>query len=191
MSRRLSPDEQRLWAKIAATAKPLKGKQAPAAPVARTATDLASRPDPAASPAPAKTPAKRRAPHPVLNGRLADPPAPPVLAEISGDKRVRRGRVEVDARIDLHGHTQMQARGALKGFLVHLRERGGRVGLVITGKGDPRLRAYGHDAPGVLRRMLPEWLSEPDLRAMVSGYASAHPRHGGAGAYYVFVKRRD
>jgi DNA-nicking Smr family endonuclease len=104
----------------------------------------------------------------------------------SGEKRVRRGRVEIDGRVDLHGMTQTQAHAALSAFLVRLHARGGRCGLVITGKG----RADGGSGEGVLRRRLPEWLAEPDLAGLSAGYAPAHARHGGDGAWYVFVKRR-
>jgi DNA-nicking Smr family endonuclease len=83
--------------------------------------------------------------------------------------------------------TQHQARAALAAFLRRLHARGGRCGLVITGKG----RSAGGAGEGVLRRRLPEWLAEPDLAALGAGYAPAHRRHGGEGAWYVFVKRRD
>lgn len=114
------------------------------------------------------------------------------------DKRVRRGRVEVESRIDLHGMTQSHARNALLGFLIQAWNRGDRAVLVITGKGvNPHIHDQrrfepwdpgARDLPGVLRRALPRWLVEPDFSAIVSGYASAHARHGGAGAWYVFLK---
>jgi len=43
---------------------------------------------------------------------------------------------------------------------------------------------------GVLRRRLPEWLRDPDIAPMTTGYASAHRRHGGDGAWYVFLRQR-
>lgn len=110
------------------------------------------------------------------------PAKTPAPAERSGEKRVRRGRVEIDGKIDLHGMTQVEARAALARFLGRLAAKDGRCGLVITGKG----RAGGE---GVLRRRLPEWLAEPDLAALSTGYAPAHVRHGGDGAWYVFVRR--
>jgi DNA-nicking Smr family endonuclease len=102
---------------------------------------------------------------------------------VSGEKRVRRGRLEIDGRLDLHGLTQDEARAALSGFLERLSASGGRCGLVITGKG----RSGGE---GVLRRRLPEWLGEPGLARLVSGYAPAHARHGGDGAWYLFIRTR-
>jgi DNA-nicking Smr family endonuclease len=41
----------------------------------------------------------------------------------------------------------------------------------------------------VLKRMFPTWLAASAIRPLVSGYAPAHRSHGGAGAFYVFIKR--
>lgn len=98
---------------------------------------------------------------------------------LSADKTVRRGRVDIDSRIDLHGLTQVEARDALAHAVMRRSKRGGGCLLVITGKG-PRLE-------GVLRAQLPQWLSEPDLRPHITTFAPAHARHGGAGAWYVFL----
>jgi DNA-nicking Smr family endonuclease len=131
---------------------------------------------------PARADAKPRALPPGL-ARFAAQTTPKGPEERSNEKRVRRGRVEIDGRLDLHGMTQDQARAALAAFLKRLQANDGRCGLVITGKG----RAGGE---GVLRRRFPEWLAERELAALSSGYAQAHARHGGEGAWYVFVKRK-
>lgn len=102
-------------------------------------------------------------------------------ADRGGEKRVRRGRVELDATLDLHGHTQVSARAALARHILHACAHGARAVIVVTGS--------GRAGDGVLKRRLPEWLSEPDLRAQVTGFAQAHRKHGGGGAYYVFLKR--
>lgn len=99
---------------------------------------------------------------------------------LSEDKMVRRGRVAIDARIDLHGLTQVEARSALGHAVMRTAKRGGQCLLVITGKG---LRLEG-----VLRAQLPRWLSEPDLRPHITTFAPAHARHGGTGAWYVFLR---
>jgi DNA-nicking Smr family endonuclease len=81
----------------------------------------------------------------------------------------------------LHGHTQESARNALARFLQAAQARGDRTVIVITG--------VGRSGEGVLKQRVPEWLAERDLRALTSGFAQAHRTHGGAGAYYVFLKR--
>lgn len=110
------------------------------------------------------------------------PPAPkkPALPEDRGnEKRPRRGKLDIDAVFDLHGYTQDRARAALASFIAIQRENGARVVLVITGKS------------GVLRQRLPDWLGLGDFRPHLAGYAQAHRRHGGEGAWYVFLKRAE
>jgi DNA-nicking Smr family endonuclease len=169
----LKPEERRIWAKVAATVTPRPGRAAPDA----------GPPEPPARRKVAPPPVKTRTEAPGL-ARFAAEAARGGPQDRSGERRVRRGQVEIDARLDLHGMTQIQARAALAAFLARLRSRGGRGALVITGKGRP-------GAEGVLRRRLPEWLAQPDLAALSAGYAPAHARHGGEGAWYVFVRRRD
>jgi DNA-nicking Smr family endonuclease len=93
---------------------------------------------------------------------------------------VRRGQHEIDARLDLHGHTQDTAHRELVEFLLRQAGQGARCVLVITGKG--RLGV------GILRSRLFDWIADPELRPFIAGYAEAHPRHGGAGATYVFLR---
>ena len=115
-------------------------------------------------------------------------------------QRLARGKVEYEARLDLHGLSVEVARLALLRFLAESAAQGRRLVLVITGKGAApfarhTLHGASHfDTPerqGRLRRKLPEWLAEDDLRAYVAGYQPAHPRHGGGGAFYVRIRRSD
>lgn len=99
------------------------------------------------------------------------------------DKKLKRGQMDIDARLDLHGHTRDAAHEALRGFITRESERGSRCVIVITGKG----RA---DAPGVLRAAVPQWLSERPLSDYVLRFYTAQPRDGGAGALYVLLRRR-
>lgn len=105
------------------------------------------------------------------------------LADRSPEKRIRRGRVAVGGRLDLHGMTQTEAQAALTRFVAHHRADGARCVLVVTGKGG---RAGMGD--GVLKQRLPDWLA--GLREDVGGYAAAHAKHGGGGAWYVFLRVR-
>jgi DNA-nicking Smr family endonuclease len=117
---------------------------------------------------------------------LARPPNPKtssILNDRGAEKRVRRGRVEIGGTLDLHGHNQDTGRAALARFLQAAQARSARTVIVITG--------MGRGGQGVLKRRVPEWLAERDLRTLVSGFAQAHRTHGGEGAYYVFLKRGD
>ena len=102
-------------------------------------------------------------------------PAPPIGGH--ADAHLRRGRIEPEARIDLHGLTQDGAYRALLRFLVSAQADGLKLVLVITGKG------------GVLRAQLPLWLGQAEIAALVAGMSEAHVKHGGGGAYYVLVRR--
>lgn len=103
--------------------------------------------------------------------------------QIAKDKRVRRGKITIDRKIDLHDLTQDAALASLTRHLYTSSERGYHCVLVVTGKGGVHLG-------GVLRSMLPIWLSSTQLRPLISRYAPAHLRHGGSGAWYVFLKQR-
>lgn len=129
---------------------------------------------------------------PRLDGLAPAVPAPPTLAPIDDrtKRRLVRGSVPIDERIDLHGLTQEAAHSALRHFLVAARSRGARIVLVITGKGKSGSALEVHDR-GVLRRAVPHWLGDPTLRPLVVGFEEAHLAHGGAGAIYVRLRRFD
>lgn len=99
-------------------------------------------------------------------------------------KKIAKGRLQLEARIDLHGLVQSEAHAMLLGFLVHAHERGLRHVLVITGKGS----SMGSE--GALKRAVPLWFSKPEFRFLISGYETASRGHGGEGALYVRLARR-
>lgn len=164
--RELTPEEKRLWRRVAASVRSRRAQGA-AAPVSEAG----------ATPAPGRQAAWPRLHSPAPRaGALSAPPP-----DRAREKRVRRGRVEIGATLDLHGHTLQSGRNALARFLRAAQARGERTVIVVTG--------VGRGGEGVLRRSLPEWLGQADIRPLTSGYAQAHRAHGGAGAFYVFIKR--
>lgn len=112
----------------------------------------------------------------------------PPLAPLGRRERAKlsRGRNEIDARLDLHGMTQVRAHHALFGFLQQARREGLTFVLVITGKGKV---GSAESERGVLRRQVPQWLSLPEFRSLVVGFEEAHVGHGGEGALYVRIRR--
>lgn len=100
-------------------------------------------------------------------------------------QRLRKGRLPIDDRLDLHGMTQARAHQALKRFIHSASETGNRCVLIITGKGS---RPDG--GVGVLRSMVPRWLNEGPIRDKVLTFRPAHVQHGGDGALYVMLRRR-
>lgn len=131
---------------------------------------------------------------------LANPHPPPVLPrsplpelthghapglERQMSSRLKKGRVVIEGRIDLHGHSQDQARRALDAFIAGAAAAGRRCVLVITGKGSGR-----DDGTGVLRRVVPWWLNVAPNRERVLAFSYAAPRDGGEGALYVLLRRQ-
>lgn len=105
--------------------------------------------------------------------------------------RLKRGKLRPDARIDLHGMTLAQAHPVLVRFLSDAHARQIRLVLVITGKGKDRDDGGPMPVPrGVLRHQVPHWLQTGPLRPIVLQVTQAHFRHGGEGAYYVYLRRQ-
>lgn len=173
MSRRtLSPEEARAWARVAASVKPIGRKAEDLADLKAALGDGAADPPPAPQEA-----SVSKAPKP----KKPKEPGPP--SERSREKKVRRGKLLLAAQFDLHGHTQASAARALPAFLGDQQADGARCVLVITGK--------GREGQGILRRNFLIWLESPAARRLVSGYAESHPKHGGSGAFYVFLRKAD
>lgn len=164
--RELTGEEKKLWRRVASTVKSRRPRAAEPEEV--------EEPTPRA---PVRATAKAAPPPPAVRKAAATPPP----ANRSGEKRVRRGKLEIGASLDLHGHTQDSARAAVIRFLRLSQARGDTAVIIVTG--------VGRGGEGVLKRRLPEWLHERDIRPLTSGFAPAHRSHGGAGAFYVFIKR--
>ncbi|BCW87055.1 Endonuclease MutS2 [Alphaproteobacteria bacterium SO-S41] len=179
MTRRLTPEEKELWDHVAAGVKPRRR---------RVSTPVVP-PAPAAQPNAAK-PAKRRtvvlkpAAKPEPATALRPAPDPFDLTGLDGKRatRLRKGELEIEGRIDLHGLTLDPAHAALNDFIAAARGSNKRVVLVITGKGEGE--------GGALKRLVPMWLREAPLASWIAALSPAHARHGGAGAIYVYLRRR-
>jgi DNA-nicking Smr family endonuclease len=111
------------------------------------------------------------------------------------EERVRRGLISPDARLDLHGFTVRDAHHALLLFLRSAQTRRHRLVLVVTGKGArvapdaPFDMELNYRSRGVLKAVVPRWLREPSFAAIVAGVRSAHVRHGGEGALYIYLRK--
>ena len=192
--RHLSPEERALWDRVARTAEPMRPARSDAAeaPPSRPPEREPSAPP---APAPPRLRIGEKVDHrgsddliPGLTQRLAQAP---VRMDAGLRKRMSRGKLAPEGRIDLHGMTLGEAHSALTGFILMSRTMDRRLVLVITGKG--RERDEGGPMParqGALRHQVPDWLRLPPLGDAVLQVAPAHRRHGGDGAYYVYLRRR-
>jgi DNA-nicking Smr family endonuclease len=107
-------------------------------------------------------------------------------------RQLDKGKLEVEAHLDLHGMRQRDAHAQLRRFLKTAQARGLKHVLVITGKGADQAASksfYEEDERGVLRNAVPHWLSEPDFAALVVSFSPAPRRLGGEGALYVRLRR--
>jgi len=104
-------------------------------------------------------------------------------------RRLMRGQLPIDATLDLHGLRQSEAHAVLCRFVAARHARGDRTILVITGKGLKKTGYGSIEQRGVLRTMLPIWLSEPVLAPLIAGWEVSAQAHGGEGAYYVRLRR--
>ncbi|MHA6299517.1 Smr/MutS family protein [Devosia sp. CAU 1758] len=189
-SKRL-PHDFHLWTSVAATVEPLRRK-------GLMRLGSGTLPQPEGDPEPVvKAPPKPLKPgRPFLPPYQAPTSARAGVADRSVDpaihKKVRRGHIDIDGKIDLHGMTQTEARETLRRYIGARAARGDRTILVITGKGVRTDNDYiaAMTERGILRTMLPIWLSEPGLSHLVSGWSLAARSHGGEGAWYVRLRRQ-
>jgi DNA-nicking Smr family endonuclease len=197
--RHVTPDEAALWSSTTLSVKRVKVKPrvvTHAAEPARAATDPA--PSPPAGPEPARAKRRSSAPAKIAPARAAaapDPAVPVAEFERRAFRKVATGKVRIDATLDLHGLQRSDAHARLRAFLRNSQAQGHRMLLIITGKGgevetgDHLARSLGRPGRGILRRSVPEWLEEPELRPVVLSYATAGLRHGGSGALYVRLRK--
>jgi DNA-nicking Smr family endonuclease len=186
MGKRGEDDEgEALWEKVAGTAAPLKGRR-----------DADALPKPAKIAAPG---AKAKPPKAQQMAQPARKPAPksahvPRAAPLDRQtaRQLDKGRLEVEARLDLHGMRQRDAHAQLRRFLKTAQARGLKHVLVITGKGTDQTVSksfYTEDERGVLRNAVPHWLSDPEFASLVVSFSQAPRLLGGEGALYVRVRK--
>lgn len=191
--RRLRPEEEELWRKVIAKAERLHPEK-PFAP-----SDFVT---------PTQAPKRKRSTLDALPQTITGPTSqprtqvsltPPVSDQVAGAQvnmdrkaygKLTRGKLRPEGKIDLHGMTLDRAHPALTRFILSAQSNGKRLVLVVTGKG--KQRDDGGPIPvrfGVLRHQVPQWLSMPPLSSAILQVTQAHIRHGGGGAYYVYLRR--
>ena len=180
----MSESDDQLWQRMTRDVKqivrekPVVEKKAPAPPKPKAPKKPQSEPE-----KPPQTPVQKT--EAVIQGRELDK---------ATERKLSAGKMPIEARLDLHGMRQAEAHAALRRFLHASSSKDYRTVLIITGKGfarDNNERSWEGASDrerGVLRRMLPNWLEQPEFRGIVVGYTSAGPRHGGDGAFYVQLR---
>ncbi|MCX8999484.1 Smr/MutS family protein [Rhizobiaceae bacterium BDR2-2] len=177
--RDLESDERVLWGKVARTVRALPGRMED---LLRFDETYAVPPEPGPA-SRQETPGREPAGTPDKNvtnpaSHRHHPLEKPVKRKLS------RGALSLEARIDLHGMYQSEAHTVLLDFIIRAHERGLRHVLVITGKGS----SMGSE--GALKRAVPLWFAKPEFRFFISSYEQAARNHGGEGAFYVRLSRQ-
>ncbi len=192
--RKLDQEERDLWTRVAKTTDRLDNRDyfAPISGGAEQKKPLKKTPHAAPIPtfsvgqSATRLPEPIKAPETTLSRLTKDR----VAMDAKAFGKMKRGKLIPEARIDLHGLTLAEAHPELNRFIMTSYARGLRLVLVITGKGskedpyDPAPRRRG-----VLKVQVPIWLKMAPLAQIVLQTSPAHIRHGGEGAYYVYLRR--
>lgn len=126
---------------------------------------------------------------PIAAPRAAQPITGRTL-DASWDRRLARGIAAPDATVDLHGHTLTSAHALLDAALAAAIGRGDRLVLLVTGK-PPRPESERPHARGAIRAAVSDWLAASRHADAIAAVRPAAPRHGGAGALYIVLRRPD
>lgn len=191
--RRLRPDEEELWRKVTDKTERLHPEKpfhpddfvTPSLPKPRPKTAFE------VTPSLGKPSMARPSVSVNLSPSIVDQvAAQPVQMDRKAFTQMKRGKLKPEGKLDLHGMTIDRAHPALMRFILSAQAEGKRLVLVVTGKGKHR----DDDGPipvrfGVLRHQVPQWLSMPPLSSVVLQVSQANARHGGGGAYYVYLRR--
>ena len=185
--RTLSGDEAALWQRVAATVKPINPPR----------DGEGDQPQAGGGGHPTASPPRSRARTIAPTTAVGGPPprsgedlrARANTLDASWDRRFAKGVIAPDFTLDLHGHSLDAAWGRLEHGLMLAHAQGARVVLVVTGRPRPADPADRGRQRGAIRAKLMDWLASGSHASKIAAVRGAHPRHGGAGAVYVVLRR--
>ncbi len=197
MARKLGIEEKALWGRVMATVKPLHPVKAKALTEPNTATIISQS---------SLREAKRRS-NPELvqtnpglprfahndvsiQSMSKPPPIPTKPQTLDGtwDRQINKGAIIPDVSVDLHGSGLASAYARLDGALEQAIAQKLRVVLLVTGRVRAHDRASG-EGRGAIASVVRDWLAASRHASAIAAVRNAHPRHGGAGALYIVLKR--
>ena len=179
--RRLGAEERALWRRVTETVRPLEG---------RAAEPVSHEDGPAHRSSPAKPREVEQHVQASLdrNGGRPRQSGPGETLDGGWDRRLRRGLVSPERTIDLHGHTLASAHAALDQGLDRAIGDDVRTLLLVTGR--PPREGSVPPRRGAIRAAIGDGLAASRHASRIAAIRNAHPRHGGAGALYIILRRR-
>lgn len=164
-----SEDDKHVWESVSESIKPLHKEKKPSKKAKKSKIKIETQIIPPSNPIPA------------LDLEIKE--IKPISVNSSVDRKLREGKYDIDATIDLHGKTEGEAYQFLQYFLRTSYEMNKKCILVITGK--------GKEGEGILKNSVPKWLNLPGFIEYVITFCQAKPKHGGSGALYVLIKNKN
>jgi DNA-nicking Smr family endonuclease len=104
------------------------------------------------------------------------------------DRQITKGALIPDVSVDLHGSGLSSAYTRLDGALEQAIAQKLRVVLLVTGRPRMHDRTTG-EGRGAIASVVRDWLAASRHSSAIAAVRGAHPRHGGAGALYIVLKR--
>lgn len=107
------------------------------------------------------------------------------------DEKIRKGEMEIEGRLDLHGNTAVAARKKLLAYVIKSHGQGKRCVLLVTGKGlsGSQTSEWYESGKGIIRREFRLWLEDKSVNALILLVTEAQPKHGGSGAFYIYLRK--
>ena len=183
MARRLGEQEKALWGRVIATVTPIHAVKAKVEVKAKV---------PPLPPKPLRAPAHEGA----VKAQRIPPKLLPAQEHkarantLDGqwDRRIDKGAIVPDVSVDLHGSGLSGAYARLDGALEQAIAQRMKVVLLVTGKARMHDRTSG-EGRGAIASVVRDWLAASRHSGSIAAVRNAHPRHGGAGALYIVLKR--
>jgi DNA-nicking Smr family endonuclease len=184
MARRLGEQEKALWGRVIATVEPLHK--------AKSKVEVKTPPAP---PKPVRVERSRDTPKAGTTSRCLDDArherkmvVPSVTLDGHWDRRIDKGAIIPDVKVDLHDTGLSGAYARLDRALEQAIAEKMKVVLLVTGKPRTHDRASG-EGRGAIASVVRDWLASSRHAGSIAAVRAAHPRHGGAGALYIVLKR--
>ena len=190
MVRKLQPEERELWKKVADTATPM---CSPAlAATHNVVFPGVTKPRPTfAQPKIAAFKIGSNSQTKSITSYTKPATKPLLKMDAKSFGKLTRGKLKPEARLDLHGMTMSEAFPILQNFILGSAQLQRRLVLVISGKGKSKPDCGPiPERHGVLRHNVPRWLRQSHLANVILAVTPAHQRHGGTGAFYVYLRRK-